>query len=267
MKRSEVLFVLTVALLLASPLRPARADEGQPSPKPTKAFRATDYPEPRFHVTQADYEAEGLEIRMVQAQDRAPHGFTCRGWLRLRPAGGAPRWIYRGDIEAVGSSYGLFVPSTQPMRRFFLAVELNGYDGKLLIIDGKGTIREVPGGAFLHDHERRLLFSESFSDAGPALVVLDLDSGKTLFQAEKPGSYHWYRLGSDLFFTTSTRAKGHGPAEDRATGYSYDAAKRTVVPRVLTPEIWSRAEPVERDFDPRWYQDCTSEERRYFPKN
>lgn len=142
MKTSGILFALAAALLLAGPVRAVRTDEGPPSPKPTKAFRASDYRSPRFHVTQADYKASGgLEVRMVQVQDREPHGFLCRGWLRIRAAGAAPRWIYRADIEGVGTSYGLFVPSTQPMPHFFLVVELNGYDGKLLLIDEKGMMR------------------------------------------------------------------------------------------------------------------------------
>jgi hypothetical protein len=48
-----------------------------------------------------------------------------------------------------------------------------------------------------------------------------------------------------------------------ATGYSYDRITAAVTPRPLSPEIWSRAEPVELDFDPRLYQDCTAEERSY----
>src|SRR6202035_2684517 len=198
---------LLVAVAAAALAAAAQADVGPPAPKPTTAFHAGDYASPRFHVTSADYQANGLDVRMIQVQDREPLGFRCRGWLQIRPAGGAPRWIYRGDIEAVGSSYGLFVPPTQPMPRFFLVVELNGYDGKLILVDGKGKVREVPGGAYLVDFQRRLLLSRSFADLPPSLAVLDLDDGKTVFQGVQKEIYNWYRLDSDLFFT-ATRAAG-----------------------------------------------------------
>jgi hypothetical protein len=249
--------MLVAALFLAGP---ARADEGPPAPKPTQELRASDYRSPRFHVTQADYKANGLEIRLAQVRDRAQPGFLCRGWLRIRPAGGTPQWVYRGDIEAVGSSYGLFVPSTQPMPHFFLLVEHNGYSETLLLIDEKGKIREVPGGWYFVDFKRRLLFSlVNGEDPAVAFVVLDLDSGKTIFQENERKATHWYRLDSNLLFTTGTDET----PEVRTTGYIYDAAKKTVTPQPLTPEMWARIEPVPLDFDPRWYQDCTSEERRY----
>jgi hypothetical protein len=156
----------------------------------------------------------------------------------------------------------MFVPNVQPMPHFFLIVELNGYNETLLLIDEKGKIREVPAREFLVDIKRRLLFLETSPADDPlSHIVLDLDSGKTVFQGVEEDVYSWYHLDSVLFFTAA-RAAGL-QSEDRTTGYFYDATKKTVRSRSLTPKMWSRAEPVERDFDPRRYQDCTSEERRY----
>jgi hypothetical protein len=55
-----------------------------------------------------------------------------------------------------------------------------------------------------------------------------------------------------------------GAEEDRTTGYFYNAPRKTIMPRPLTLRMWSRA--AKWDFDPSWYLNCTSEERKYVPE-
>jgi hypothetical protein len=228
---------------------------------PEKPFRPADYPPARFRVTEAEHVLGGLKVRLIQAKEKSGTTFVCRGWIEIRPAGGAPKWIERGDLEPVGSSFGLFVPSHQPSRELFLIVELKNYDGNLLLIDKKGTLRQVPGGSYFVDLPHRLLFSRSFSDVPPFLAVIELDTGKTVFQGINEEIVRWYRIGADLFLI---KANLEGPV--RQTGYFFDFATKIFQTRKVTPEMWSRAEPVDNDFDPRWYQDCTSEPRWVGPE-
>jgi hypothetical protein len=246
-----MLRIACTALLLSLPAHAAQS--GKSSGKP---FRPADYPPTRFRVTEAEHTLGDLKIRIIQAREKSGATFVCRGWIELRPAGGAPRWIERGDLEPVGSSFGLFVPHWQPSRELFLIAELKNYDGNLLLIDKKGSLRQVPGGAYFVDLPHRLLFSLSYSDVAPSLAVIELDTGKTVFQGIDVEIVHWYRLGSGLFFIHANKS---GPV--RETGHFFDFAKKTFQLRKVTPEMWSKAEPVDYDFMSGWYQDCTSEPR------
>src|SRR6266853_422107 len=139
-----------------------------------RSFAPDDYPPTIFSVTQANFPHGDVTVRVIQARKRTPGGtspFTCRAWLETRKGDRRLQRIYYDDIEAVGFSYGIFVPKHQPLTEYFIAIKEGDYDGRLLLVAKDGSVANLPGGFYFETPDRRFLIGEHATDGNSVLVV------------------------------------------------------------------------------------------------
>jgi hypothetical protein len=170
-------------------------------------FDPNQYSDSTFTVTQDHYQFGHLQIQVIQVRrrhvhDRNPFDY-CRAWLNVLKNNKVTAQKYFPDFEPVGSYFGLFVPNHQLLQNFFSIVKLGDYDGRLLLIDKNGTIREYYGGAFLVTPDKKYLFSHYASDLS-ALEVIDATNGKSLGRRTTfPEVAQWYSDKGQYFFSSS----------------------------------------------------------------
>ena len=179
----------------------------------------------------------------------------CRAWLDVRRGSELIEGKYYDDIYPLGSSYGLFVPRQQPSTNYFIVVKDGDYNGRLLVIDRKGTIIDALGGAFVVTADKNYLFSPYSSD-NSGLTVFDLRQGMVLYSSElTPYIQHWYESPLGYFFTEPTRDNSK---ERRGVIYRFDFSTRTVVEQAIDVQAVPNARRLQYDFVPQEYRDCTT---------
>lgn len=235
---------------------------------PFRPFEKEVYAGGDFTVTSRTYAHGKVKVKVTQAKRTGSHPqeppSTCRAWLEV-VAGGKSIWQrYFDDIDAVGSSYGLFVPPKPPSSRYFAVVKNGDYDGRLFLIDRNGTVSELPGGLYFVSADGRFLFSEYIADTQEA-VVFDLASGKIVLDTKTPDAsllpgyiYDWYYDGKRYFFTiVNDEDNRQGMVlEDRRVLFEVNLTHPGID---KVPADFSRIFHKKWDFDPRTYRDCCSD--------
>jgi hypothetical protein len=181
--------------------------------------------------------------------------YACRAWLQVLKGERAERQAYFDDIDAVGSSYGFFLPRVQP-RQFLAIVKNRDYDGRLYLIGRNGTVIESLGGFYILTSDGRYLISEYLSDIS-GIAVVDVNREKVLFSVQET-PHQWYRTGKSYFFTESEWLplnKGR-PTEKPDKAYFIDVQNRRIRTRRSDPAIIRNAKKLSATFDPRQYADC-----------
>jgi hypothetical protein len=241
----------------------ATAAANTPSPVGWPPVSTTQYDSRRYKLTVGEYKHGEVTIRIAQLKRIGDFGdgppYACRAWLQVLKGQQVAWQVHFADIDAVGSSYGLFVPKVQP--RPFLAVVKNGdYAGRLYLIGKDGSVLESIGGLYILTSDGRYLISELLSDVS-GIAVLDLAKPKVLFSVrETPYIQQWYQSGSTYFFTESEwlpSNKGQ-PTEKLDKVYLVDVEKRRLRAQRSNLTTIQRARKVALTFDPRDYVDCAA---------
>lgn len=156
-------------------------------------FKASDYPKENYQITSDTVKFKDLIIEVKQVRSRLGNGsFSCRAWLTVSKGSKSVYQRFFKSIDAVGSCYGLFLPHEQPREDYFILSKLGDYDGRIFIIDSKGTVTEKLGGVFYISKDTRYLFSDYYSDLS-GLTVFDFTTGQTLFSDTiTPRLTGWY---------------------------------------------------------------------------
>jgi hypothetical protein len=211
-------------------------------------------------VTKASYKHGEVTIRLVQVKsdESDRFRFLCRAAARIEKQGVVLDEIYYDDIDAVGDSFGLFVPRKQPSPNFFAIVKCGDYDGRLFLIDKKGKKLDLIGGLYFVTEDGRFLFSEYHSDV-EGFAVFDLKEGRVLFSSaqgprdyqELPWIYQWYQSPKGYLFTEAM-----GEKEKKGVIHIFDISKCRIVTRFIDISQVKDARKVQYDFDPRDYADC-----------
>jgi hypothetical protein len=206
----------------------------------------------------AEYKHGDAVVRIAQAKRLTNVGVPvpgCRAWLQVVKEGRIVWHANFEDIDAVGASYGLFVPLQQPSAAVFAVVKEGDYDGRLYLIRRDGSVLDTMGGFYFVTPDHRFLISEYASD-GSGIAVVDLREGKVVLSTEElPDIYAWYRSGGTYFFTE---------ADDQATekvdtaAYVIDIKHRRIRARPLDQELKKTAKKAVPTFDPRDYVDCVT---------
>jgi hypothetical protein len=233
-----------------------------PGSESYKPFVATQYGSDDFNVSQADFRNGDAVIRIVEAKRvlsneyELPH--TCRAWLEVMRTKQTTFRRYFDDIEAVGGSYGLFVPEVQPPVPFFAVVKNGDYDGRLFLVRRDGKVFDLIGGSYFISENKRYLFSHYDSDTS-GLAVFDLREGRVVFSSDKLPAYQhqWYVQKGSYFFTASEWLGTSGlPHEKKDIAYFYDYRSHKIAEKRITGRDLAASKPVSWDFDPRECEDC-----------
>jgi hypothetical protein len=197
------------------------------------------------------YPFGGMKIDIVQTKPlQSQSNQYCRAEIQISKDGSALSHRLFPNIDPNGDTYGLFVPEKQPSSDYFVIVKRGDYDGRTLIIDKKGHLQDLPGGAFSVIPDKGLLFSDVIQDSNLGPIVFDLRSGAVIHE-QLPFHYaHWYRERQTLFFTTFIQDQGGDEKEDRSVIHVYQPITGKVSDDVPAPGIWERAKMIDRGFNP-----------------
>lgn len=212
-------------------------------------------------ITTSNYKFGSIEINLKQIKGR--NSYSCSAWLEISKDRKVLHKREYTDIEALGGSSGLFVPSDQPSDKYFMINKLGDYDGRSLLIDKEGNLLDIPGGLYLIANDKRYLFIEHDQDCCGSIRVFDLQLGKIVFCDRKNehsisdyGDYetiNFYKKGNDVFVIFSYD-------NEITKNYRYDYEKNTLVEDTLTPINLS--EKINLGSQIEKAEDCTCREKK-----
>jgi hypothetical protein len=228
--------------------------------EPYKPFIASQYSSKEFKISQGEFRNGNVLIRIIEAKkvsgrDKPP--YACRAWLDVMAAKQTMFKRYFDDIDAVGSSYGLFVPEVQPPPPFFAIVKHGDYDGRLFLVDRNGKVFDLIGGYYFITEDKRYLLSQYHSDTS-GLAVFDLQERRVVFSSDKLPEYQhqWYIEKASYFFTASEWSGSGMPREKQGVAYFYDFKSHKIIEKEISSAELAASKPVAFDFDPRGCEDC-----------
>jgi hypothetical protein len=230
--------------------------------EPYKPFIASQYSSKEFKISQGEFRNGNVLIRIIEAKktsrnyDKPP--YVCRAWLDVWKAKQTIFRRYYDNIDAVGFSYGLFVPEVQPPPPFFAVVKNGDYDGRLFLVHKDGKVFDLIGGFYFISENKRYLFSHYASDTS-GLAVFDLQGGHVVFSSDKLPAYQhqWYIKKGSYFFTASEWSGSSGmPREKEGVAYFYDFESHEIIEKGVSSAELAASKPVAFDFDPRECEDC-----------
>jgi hypothetical protein len=226
-----------------------------------KPFIPDEYGKHDYEVSSRSIEHGDVVLLVREVKGIADRGDSprlCRAWFEVVKGKQQIFKRYFDDIDAVGFSYGLFIPKTQPPSPFFAVVKNGDYDGRLFLVHKGGKVFDVLGGRYFMTQDKRYLFSEYVSD-GAGLTVFDLHANRVVFSSQKlPYIHQWYVKDGEYFFTESEWASASGgPREKERVAHFYDFETNRIVEKNIESSEVKRAKTIEYDFNPREYEDCS----------
>ena len=233
-----------------------------------QAFNPKDYPAGTFQVTENHYTHGQVTVRVLQAKKATPDASSphaCRAWFEVKKEDRLLKRLYYDDIEAVGFSYGIFVPKRQPLPDYFVAVKEGDYDGRLLLVAKNGTLANLPGGFYFLTTDQRFVVGEHATDSSE-LVVIDVVRRQVVIDGSKsreiPPVENWYQDGAGYFFTEPDASdQAFPPREKQGFVYRLDLEHHRVVKAAITSRELAAARKIAYDFDPLRKENCTSKQQ------
>ncbi|UOY07777.1 SH3 domain-containing protein [Muricauda sp. SCSIO 64092] len=120
------------------------------------------------------------------------YDFSCRGLIRTIKANKLIDEINYGNIDPVGSDFGLTFSKNQNRESLFIASKFGDYYGEILIIDENGKIQNFQGGQYFVTENGKYLVSDWSSDLS-GLTIYDLEKKQLRFNNELDFYLgHWY---------------------------------------------------------------------------
>jgi len=215
-------------------------------------FVISDYPKEDYLITTDTFRFGNLliEFRMIR-NNSGYNPFSCRAWLTIYKTGNPIYQKYIKDIFAVGACYGLFFPSSQPRKDYFILTKLGDYDGNIFIIDSLGNVTIKIGGEFYISKDNRYLFSNYASDDS-GLTIYDFKEGKVLFSSTL-GNYisEWY-FQDNKYITNS----GIPYSKDTTIYYSFDLTANKLVTFRSDPNYLKKANKLNIYNERNSMRDC-----------
>ena len=233
------------------------------------AFDPNAYGSADFRVSVHDYSHGSVGIRVAHAKrinsSAAIAPEYCRAWLEVRN-GSSLRQVYYDDIAPVGGYYGIFVPTTQPLKDYFIAVKEGDYDGRLLLVGRGGSITDLPGGPFFVTQDGRYLIGVHSVDGGTPIVVVDTATRQVILDGGPEGQTavvnNWY-LGSDgYFFMEPDESDSSVPQRDKdGVAYRLDLVHRKIVRVAVPRQVGASARRLPYQIRFQGTADCASASR------
>ena len=103
-------------------------------------------------------------------------------------------------LDAVGGYTGLQLPQAQPIKGALLVKKLGNYDTRLLVVDSKGRIHNLPDGtAYLSADGETIFAIRTLPGEAPEYAVLDLKNHKIVAEARDDAKAVEFNRASRLF--------------------------------------------------------------------
>jgi hypothetical protein len=123
-------------------------------------------------------------IQVIQLRpEKDFYKFSCKGILRTIKSGKIKDEINYGNIEPVGSSFGITFSKKQKLSDLFIVSKFGDYGGEIIIIDLNGKITSLNGGQYFVTDNERFLVSTWDSDLS-GLTIYDLNKKQVCLNKE-----------------------------------------------------------------------------------
>jgi len=219
-------------------------------------YTPSAYPDSQYITSKKEIRQDVFTVNVIGVQEKKEKieksRFTYRGWIEVFKNSESIFKKYYADIDAVGSEFGLYVPSIQPSQPIIAIIKKGDYDGRLFLVTKKGTIIDTIGGNYFISSDNRLLFSQYYSDIS-GVSVIDLNQSKVLFSSSSmPYIFQWYIFNNTYFFTEwapQGGSSGYLPIENKNFGYFFDLNLKKFIKKSINSNIFKNSKKVEYDSD------------------
>lgn len=150
-------------------------------------FNKADYPISKYvNLSDTSYLSQiKIVFTMSHPIKNSDANFSCRSWLTILKNNKVLTTKFY-DIEAVGGCAGLYKPTIQPCKNYFILSKFGDYAGQTLIIDTNGKLTILIGGSFSISTDKHYLFATYDSDVS-GITIYDLKNKKIILSKESNG--------------------------------------------------------------------------------
>jgi hypothetical protein len=160
-----------------------------------KPFSTQDYSPEFYKVKNATYSFKNVVAKLIKVNTKSSieSDFYCRAWLHVYINDTITDSIYFDNMVSNKGCSGIYAETEQPLTDYLILVKYGDYDGRTIIVDGKGKIHNLEGGRYFITRDKRFLFSIYESDLS-GLTVYDFKFNKIAFQNDtlKSKLTEWY---------------------------------------------------------------------------
>lgn len=173
--------------------------------KQTTQFKKAEYPSSKY-TTQFDTSLLGqvqIIIIMTHPKRNSSANFLCRSWLTIKKNNKVLKQEYY-DIEPVGGCSGLYKPTKQLCKNYFIFSKFGDYQGETLLIDTTGKLTILQGGSFSISKDSNFLFTIYDSDIS-GITVYDLKNKKEIFtkESEDEAEYQEFYFQDNKYYVST----------------------------------------------------------------
>ena len=157
-------------------------------------YNEKDFPLDKFIIkkernTLGTITVDVIQVKPIKQGDSKQ--FACRTWLTISEKEKIIKELTQ-DMEGVGGCYGFYFPDKQPNKNLIVISKFGDYDGRLLIVNNKGELKDYLGGKFYVSADNKYIFSNYDSDLSGTSVI-DLIKNELIYSGElKQYLAAWY---------------------------------------------------------------------------
>ncbi len=154
----------------------------------------------KIRVTEKNENLQQVIIKIIQLRPSENfYDLSCRVLIRTIKENKRIDEINYGNINPVGSSFGIAFSKNQKKENLFIASKFGDYDGKIIIINKNGEIQSFQGGQYFVTNNGEYLVSNWSSDLS-GLTIYDLTKKEICLNKEL--DFHlgnWYYSDNTYF--------------------------------------------------------------------
>ena len=141
-----------------------------------------------------------IQVKPIKHADSKQ--FSCRTWLTIKEKQKTIKELTQ-DMEGVGGCYGFYFPDKQPNKDLIVISKFGDYDGRLLIVNNKGEVKDYLGGKFYVSTDNKYVFSNYDSDLSGTSII-DLTKNELIYSGElKQYLADWYYQNGQYYAVIS----------------------------------------------------------------
>lgn len=148
-----------------------------------KDFVAADYANNDYKTKIQSIPFNDMTIKLIKINNKADeneNAFYCRAWLKVIRNDSTIDSLYFDNMLAGKGCAGIYMDNSQPDPNHFILTKFGDYDGRTLIINHLGQIRNITGGKYFITRDKRYLFSLYDSDLS-GIAVFDFRYDKLTY--------------------------------------------------------------------------------------
>lgn len=148
-----------------------------------KEFVASDYATNDYKTKIQSIPFNDMTIKLIKINSKADdneNAFYCRAWLKVLRNDSTIDSLYFDNMIPGKGCAGIYMDNHQPIPNHFILTKFGDFDGRTLIINHLGIIRNITGGKYFITRDKRFLFSIYESDLS-GIAVFDFRYDKLTY--------------------------------------------------------------------------------------